>query len=107
MSTFPSDISKIIFSLRYWVLMELSIHVFFFLSQEMVIDKVNGLSIPRYLVYDIVCYNGTSYMENAFWSIDDSIVTRMKCIKDNIIGMNVLLHDNIQFSGCIGFEWKM
>lgn len=50
------------------------------------IDKVNGLSIPRYLVYDIVCYNGTNYMENEFFSNDDSIVCRLKLIKENIIG---------------------
>lgn len=51
---------------------------------EMVIDKVNGLSIPRYLVYDIVCLNGTSYMENEFYS--DQSYSRQKCIRENIIG---------------------
>lgn len=54
---------------------------------EMVIDKVGGKSIPRYLVYDIVCYNGVNYMENAFYSDDHhSIVTRLRCIKERIIG---------------------
>lgn len=53
----------------------------------MVIDKVNGLSIPRYLVYDIVCYNGTSYMESEFWSASNvEVYSRMQCIEENIIG---------------------
>lgn len=51
---------------------------------EMVIDKVNGLSIPRYLVYDIICFNGTSYMEYEFFS--EQLYSRLKCIKENIIG---------------------
>lgn len=48
----------------------------------MVIDKVNGLSIPRFLVYDIVSYNGTNYMENEFFS--ESLYSRMQCIEENI-----------------------
>lgn len=50
----------------------------------MVIDKVDGLSVPRYLVYDIICYNGTSYMENEFWS--EKIYSRLQCIMENIVG---------------------
>lgn len=53
---------------------------------EMVIDKVNGLSIPRYLVYDIVCYNGTSYMESEFYSDQKEIYSRLRCIKEFIVG---------------------
>lgn len=49
----------------------------------MVIDKVNGLSFPRYLVYDVVSYNGKSYMENEFHS---RTFSRMQCIKENIVG---------------------
>lgn len=51
---------------------------------EMVIDKVNGLSIPRYLVYDVVFYNGTSYMEHEFYS--EQLFSRLRCVKENIIG---------------------
>lgn len=53
---------------------------------EMVIDKVNGLSIPRYLVYDIVCYNGASYMDNEFFSDQKEVYCRLKCIKEFIVG---------------------
>lgn len=59
---------------------------------EMVIDKVNGLSIPRYLVYDIIYFNGVSYMENEFYSEQSSITSRLKCIKENIIGKNAFDH---------------
>lgn len=55
---------------------------------EMVIDKVNGLSIPRYLVYDIIHFNGCSYMENEFYSDQSSIISRVKCMRENIIGNN-------------------
>lgn len=51
---------------------------------EMVIDKVNGLTIPRYLVYDIICYNGIDYMDFQFFST--SVCSRMKCIKEYIVG---------------------
>lgn len=64
---------------------ELNTHIFeTLIDGEMVIDKVNGLDIPRYLVYDIVCYNGTSYMEYEFWS--ETLFSRLKCIKENVIG---------------------
>lgn len=58
---------------------------------EMVIDKdkKTGLTIPRYLIYDVVCYNGDSYMEYAFYS--ESLFSRMKCITENIIGMLYLI----------------
>lgn len=50
----------------------------------MVIDKVDGLSLPRFLVYDIVSYNGTNYMENEFHS--ETLYSRMQCIRENIVG---------------------
>lgn len=46
----------------------------------MVIDIVNGLSIPRYLVYDIVNYRGESYMHRPFFP------DRLGCVKENVIG---------------------
>lgn len=66
---------------------DLKVHIFdTLIDGEMVIDKdkANGKSIPRYLVYDVVCCNGTSYMENEFFS--DQLFSRLKCIKENIIG---------------------
>lgn len=58
------------------------------LDGEMVIDidKSNGQTTPRYLVYDIVCFNGTSYMENEFYSEQQGLCSRLKCIRENIIG---------------------
>lgn len=72
---------------------------------EMVIDKVNGLSIPRYLVYDIIYFNGVSYMENEFYSEQSSITSRLKCIKENIIGKNAFDHRNCEsvFHFCLCF----
>lgn len=50
-------------------------------------DKATGLTTPRFLVYDIVYYNGTSYMDNEFWSKPDSgVVSRMQCIREYVIG---------------------
>lgn len=49
-------------------------------SQEMVIDKVNGSSVPRYLVYDVLRYLGEGYMERPFFP------DRLQCIKANIVG---------------------
>lgn len=51
------------------------------------IDKVKGLSIPRYLVYDIVCYNGQNMMEHEFWN--EKRYCRLKCIKENVIGTSL------------------
>lgn len=51
---------------------------------EMVIDKVNGLSYPRYLVYDVICYNGIDYMDYNFYS--DTLFCRLKCIREYIVG---------------------
>ncbi|XP_070494063.1 mRNA-capping enzyme [Chironomus tepperi] len=45
---------------------------------EMVIDKYNGQSTARYLVYDIVCLDGTSVGRKSFSE-------RMKLISDHII----------------------
>lgn len=65
---------------------DLTTHIYdTLIDGEMVIDMDKGQRIPRYLVYDIVCYNGTSYMENEFYS--EEIYSRLKCIKENIIGM--------------------
>lgn len=33
---------------------------FFFFLQEMIIDKVNGQPVPRYLIYDIIKFNVSS-----------------------------------------------
>lgn len=64
---------------------DLNTHIYdTLIDGEMVIDKVNGLSIPRYLVYDIVCYNGDSYMEYEFYS--DTLFSRLKCIRENVVG---------------------
>lgn len=44
----------------------------------MVIDKVNGLSIPRYLVYDIIKFEKDDISSKSF-------VDRLKCIDKEII----------------------
>lgn len=44
----------------------------------MVIDKVNGLSIPRYLVYDIIKFEKEDISSKSF-------VDRLKCIDKEII----------------------
>lgn len=46
----------------------------------MVIDKVNGLSIPRYLVYDVVKYEGRDIGQEAF------APNRLDCIAKQITG---------------------
>lgn len=46
----------------------------------MVIDKVNGLSIPRYLVYDIVSFMGEDFAKRRFFP------ERLQCIKANVVG---------------------
>lgn len=50
----------------------------------MVIDKVNGLSIPRYLVYDVVKYEGQDIGQEAFHP------NRLDCIGQRITGENTL-----------------
>lgn len=49
------------------------------LDGEMVIDKVNGLSIPRYLVYDIVKFEGEDICKMPFYP------NRLHCLKMEII----------------------
>lgn len=53
---------------------------------EMVIDtdKRTGLTTPRYLIYDVIYYNGDSYIEFEFFS--EQLFSRLKCISENIIG---------------------
>lgn len=46
----------------------------------MVIDKVNGLNVPRYLVYDVIRYMDKNYMDRPFYP------DRLQCIKENIVG---------------------
>lgn len=45
------------------------------------IDKVNGLSIPRYLVYDIVKFEGVDLAKYPFHP------ARLQCIKIDITGI--------------------
>lgn len=45
----------------------------------MVIDKVNGEDIPRYLAYDIVKFEGQEVGKTAFYP------TRLHCIENEII----------------------
>lgn len=45
----------------------------------MVIDKENGKSIPRYLVYDIVRFMGENYMPQTF-------DRRLDCIRKQVCG---------------------
>ncbi|XP_071450546.1 mRNA-capping enzyme [Hetaerina americana] len=49
------------------------------LDGEMVIDKVNGQDIPRYLVYDIIHYEGQDVGKSPF-------TLRLTCIEWEIIG---------------------
>lgn len=49
-------------------------------SQEMVIDKVNGLDVPRYLVYDVIRFMDEDFMERPFFP------DRLKCIKEQVVG---------------------
>lgn len=46
----------------------------------MVIDKVNGQSIPRYLVYDIIVIDGKHVGKQSFSKV------RLKCIQAEITG---------------------
>lgn len=46
---------------------------------EMVIDKVNGEEIPRYLAYDIVLYEGQEVGKMPFYP------TRLHCLQNEII----------------------
>jgi hypothetical protein len=46
-----------------------------FLFQEMVIDKVNGQEIPRYLAYDIIKFDGCDVGRSAFYPV------RLGCIE--------------------------
>lgn len=52
----------------------------FDLFQEMVIDKVNGQSVPRYLCYDIIKIDGQDVGKLAFYPV------RLRCIEDEVIG---------------------
>lgn len=45
----------------------------------MVIDKVNGEDIPRYLIYDIIKFNGIDVGKCPFFP------TRLECIQKEII----------------------
>ncbi|XP_076169407.1 mRNA-capping enzyme-like [Ptiloglossa arizonensis] len=51
------------------------------LDGEMVIDRVNGKEIPRYLVYDIVMYNGKDVSKLPFYP------DRYSCIDEKIMGV--------------------
>lgn len=53
-----------------------------FHSQEMVIDKVNGQSWPRYLVYDIIRFMDEDFMERPFFP------DRLECIRVQVVGEN-------------------
>jgi hypothetical protein len=46
-----------------------------FLFQEMVIDKVNGQDIPRYLAYDIIKFDGCDVGRSPFYPV------RLGCIE--------------------------
>lgn len=48
--------------------------------QEMVIDKVNGVSVPRYLVYDIIRFMDDNFMDRPFFP------DRLKCIREQVVG---------------------
>lgn len=54
-----------------------NLDLFFFL-QEMIIDKVNGQPVPRYLIYDIIKFNVSSATKECivtFWDIQSPQVT--------------------------------
>lgn len=42
------------------------INVIFFSFKEMIIDKVNGQVVPRYLIYDIIKFNVSTFSFIAF-----------------------------------------
>lgn len=49
----------------------------------MVIDKVNGENIPRYLIYDIIRYENEDVSRLSFFP------DRLRCIETNLIGMRL------------------
>lgn len=49
------------------------------LDGEMVIDIVQGQNVPRFLIYDIICFEGKPIREKDFGD-------RVRCINKNIIG---------------------
>lgn len=56
----------------------IQILIFFFPLQEMIIDKVNGQPVPRYLIYDIIKFNVSSATKEctvALWDIQSPQVT--------------------------------
>lgn len=55
-----------------------------FLFQEMVIDKVNGQEIPRYLAYDIIKFDGCDVGRSPFYPI------RLACIDVSCSHISVL-----------------
>lgn len=55
------------------------------------IDKVNGLSIPRYLVYDVVKFEGIDLAKYPFHP------SRLQCIKVDITGMKAFLCKILSF----------
>lgn len=59
-----------------------------FLFQEMVIDKVNGQEIPRYLAYDIVKFDGCDVGRSPFYPI------RLACIDVSCSHISVLNYCN-------------
>lgn len=46
----------------------------------MVLDKVNGLTIPRFLIYDIIKFENKDVGRESFFPV------RLKCIEVEIIG---------------------
>lgn len=58
----------------------------------MVIDHFQGQKIPRYLVYDIIKYDGKDIQNN------DSYSSRLKCIKKYIVGKFHLFNYFFKFS---------
>ncbi|XP_031639338.1 mRNA-capping enzyme-like [Contarinia nasturtii] len=73
-----------VFGIQFPCWEDLNTHIYdTLIDGEMVIDKVEGQSFPQYLVYDVVCYNGNSYMEYEFYS--EELFSREQCIKEYII----------------------
>jgi hypothetical protein len=71
------------------------LNILTFLFQEMVIDKVNGQDIPRYLAYDIIRFDGCDVGRYAFYPV------RLGCIEVS----SVVFHCTIiaTFSVCIEY----
>ena len=57
----------------FFFLFTLLTHLLSLSLQEMIIDKVNGQPVPRYLIYDIIKFNVSS---PAFW---DCVVSPLTC----------------------------